>query len=192
MENCLADDSKAKKMLKVAAIMDFVTAVIYLALSIVLIVLGINLLNSNLNAAENAESAGEAAAGAVASVFVAMILAVLAILFFIIAAAGIIVFIVSLAYGGTTIGLLKKPVDVVARKVRAIKVGAIFGILFFVALMIIGIIAAIGSPASIALFLALGAIILATSIVNIKMTDAAQLEWKAELERRQKNGEYLI
>ncbi|MBR4800649.1 MAG: hypothetical protein IK048_03145 [Clostridia bacterium] len=192
MENFLADDSKAKKMLKASAVMDFITAAIYLALSILLIILGVGMLNTDVNSGEDASSAGEAIGGAFAAVFGKMILIILAGMFFVIAAVGIIVTIVSVAYGGKSVSLLKMPIDVIARKVRAIKVGAIFGVIFFVALIIVGIIAAIGSPASIALFLGLGVVILATSIVNFKMVKEVELAWKAELERRQEAGEYYI
>lgn len=184
MENCLADDSKAKKMLKVSAIMDFVTAALYLAVSLTIIIIGAKMMNFKPEGDEAAEVLGSAIAG----IFVILV----GIIFVFIGALSLIFFIVSVSYGGTTLSLLKKPVDVVARKVRPIKVGAILGFIFSAALVIAGIISAFGSPAAVGLFFPLAAITIATSIVNIKMTDAVQLEWKAELERRQENGEYLI
>ena len=41
----LSDDSKAKKMLKTSAIMDFVTAAVYLAVSVAIIVIGATMMN---------------------------------------------------------------------------------------------------------------------------------------------------
>lgn len=180
----LEDNSNAKKMLKVSAIMDFVTAAVYLAVSVAIIVIGANMMNFKAEGDEAAEVLGSAIAG----IFIILI----GIIFVFFGALSIILTIVSVAYGGTTIGLLKKPVDVIARRVRAIKVGAIFGFIFAAALAVAGIVAAIGAPASIALFALLAAITIATSVVNIKMCDAVQLEWKRELERRQEAGEYPV
>ena len=180
----LEDNSKAKKMLKVSAIMDFVTAAVYLAVSTAIIVIGANMINFKPEGEEAAEVLGSAIAG----IFVILI----GIIFVFIGALSLIFFIVSVAYGGTTISLLKKPVDVVARRVRPIKAGAIMGFIFSAALIIGGIIAAIGAPASIALFALLAGVTIATSVVNIKMVGEIELEWKAELERRQENGEYSV
>ena len=180
----LEDNSNAKKMLKVSAIMDFVTAAVYLAVSITIIVIGATMINFKPEGEEAAEVLGSAIAG----IFVILI----GIIFVFIGAISLIFFIVSVSYGGTTLGLLKKPVDVIARRVRAIKVGAILGFIFSAALVIAGIISAIGAPAAIALFLVLAAVTIATSVVNVKMCDAVQLEWKKELERRQEAGEYYI
>ena len=180
----LEDNSNAKKMLKVSAIMDFVTAAVYLAVSITIIVIGATMINFKPEGEEAAEVLGSAIAG----IFVILI----GIIFVFIGAISLIFFIVSVSYGGTTLSLLKKPVDVIARRVRAIKVGAILGFIFSAALVIAGIISAIGAPAAIALFLVLAAVTIATSVVNVKMCDAVQLEWKKELERKQEAGEYYI
>ena len=180
----LEDNSNAKKMLKISAIMDFVTAAVYLAVSITIIVIGATMINFKPEGEEAAEVLGSAIAG----IFVILI----GIIFVFIGAISLIFFIVSVSYGGTTLSLLKKPVDVIARRVRAIKVGAILGFIFSAALVIAGIISAIGAPAAIALFLVLAAVTIATSVVNVKMCDAVQLEWKKELERRQEAGEYYI
>lgn len=181
----LENNSKAKKMLKTSAIMDFVTAAVYLAVSIAIIVIGATMMNFKPSEdAEGAEVLGEVIGG----FFVILI----GIIFVFFGALSLILFIVSVAYGGTTLGLLKKPVDVVARRVRAIKVGAIFGFIFAAALIVAGIAAAIGAPAAIALFLALAAITIASSIVNLKMVNAVEEEWRIELERRQEAGEYNI
>ena len=180
----LSDDSKAKKMLKTSAIMDFVTAAVYLAVSVAIIVIGATMMNFKPEGEEAAEVLGSAIAG----IFVILV----GIIFVFFGALSLILFIVSVAYGGTTLGLLKKPVDVIARRVRAIKVGAILGFIFAAALIIAGVAAAIGAPAAIALFLALAAITIASSIVNLKMVNAVEEEWRLELERRQEAGEYNI
>ena len=180
----LEDNSKAKKMMRIAAIMDFVTAAIYLAVSITIIVIGATMMNFEPEGEEAAEVLGSAIAG----IFVILI----GIIFVFIGAISLVFFVVSVSYGGATLGLINKPVDVIARKIRAQKVGAILGFIFSAALVIAGIISAIGSPASIALFLVLAAATIATSVINIKMVDEVQLEWKKELERRQENGEYNI
>ena len=181
----LSDDSKAKKLLKTSAIMDFVTSAVYLAVSLTIIILGTSMINFKPSeGAEGAEVLGEVIGG-----FFVILMGIIFVFF---GALSLIFFIVSVSYGGTTLGLLKKPVDVIARRVRSIKVGAILGFIFTAALVIAGIVAAFGAPAAIALFFGLAAITVASSIVNIKMVDAVQLEWKAELERRQEAGEYYI
>ena len=181
----LSDDSKAKKMLKMSAIMDFVTAALYLAVSVTIIVIGITMINFKPSeGAEGAEVLGEVIGG-----FFVILMGIIFVFF---GALSLIFFIVSVSYGGSTLGLLKKPVDVIARRVRSIKVGAIFGFIFTVALVVAGIISAIGAPAAIALFLALAAVTLASSIVNLKMVQAVEEEWRIELERRQEAGEYYI
>lgn len=180
----LSDDSQAKKLLKISAIMDFVTAAIYLAVSTAIIVIGANMMNFKPEGDEAAEVLGSAIAG----IFIILI----GILFVFFGALSIILFIVSVAYGGTTLSLINKPIDKIARKVRAQKVGAIFGFIFAAALIIAGIISAIGAPAAIALFLVLAAFTIATSVVTIKMCKEVETEWSKELERRQEAGEYTI
>jgi|GEM_PF-3829531 len=181
----LSDDSKTKKMLKVSAIMDFVTAALYLAVSATIIFFGVRMMN--FKPADDAEAA-EAFGAAISGIFVILIGAI----FILFGALSLIFFIVSIAYGGTTLSLANKPIDKIARRVRSIKVGAIFGFIFAAALAVGGIISAVSAPASIVLFFALAAMTIATSVVNLKMVSAVELEWKAELERRQEAGEYYI
>ena len=175
--SCLADDSKAKKMLKASAIMDFVTAAIYLAVSIAIIVIGATM-------SEGAEVLGEVIGG----IFIILI----GLIFVFIGAISLILFIVAVSYGGTTLGLLNKPIDAIARKVRSQKVGAIFGFIFTAILVVVGIVSAVQAPLSIIFFVLLAGVTMASSIVNIKMVDAVQQEWSKELERRQERGEYPI
>ena len=107
----LSDDSKAKKMLKVSAIMDFVTAALYLAVSVTIIVIGITMINFKPSeGAEGAEVLGEVIGG-----FFVILMGIIFVFF---GALSLIFFIVSVSYGGSTLGLLKKPVDVIARRVR--------------------------------------------------------------------------
>ena len=182
----LKDGSKAKKLLVASGIMDFVTAAIYLAISTVIIVFGINMINFQPSEdAEGAEVLGEVIGG----FFVILV----GIIFVFFGALSLVFFIASVICGGTTLGLIKKPIDKVARRVRGYKVAAVFGIIFTVALIIVGIIAAVGgAPVMIVFFLILAGITLATSIVNIRMVSEVQREWKKEFERRQDAGEYYI
>lgn len=180
----LADDSKAKKMMKISAIMDFVTAAVYLAVSTTIIVIGANMMNFTPEGEEGAEVLGSAIGG----IFVILI----GIIFVFYGALSLIFFIVSVSYGGTTLALLKKPIDVVARRVRAIKVGAILGFIFSAALVVAGVVSAIGSPVSIVLFFVLAGMTIATSVVNIKMVGAVNEEWAKERERREEAGEYPV
>lgn len=184
MTTYLDDNSKAKKMLKVSAIMDVVTAAIYLAVSVTIIVLGATMMNFKPEGEEAAEVLGSAIAG----IFVILV----GIIFVFFGAVSLVFFIVSVSYGGTTLSLLKKPVDVVAKKVRPIKVGAILGFIFSVALLIAGIVAAFGAPASIALFAALAIMTFVASLINMKMVQSVEAEWAKEAERRREAGEYLI
>ena len=183
--SCLADDSKAKKMLKASAIMDFVTAAIYLAVSIAIIVIGATMVNFKPSeGSEGAEVLGEVIGG----IFIILI----GLIFVFIGAISLILFIVAVSYGGTTLGLLNKPIDAIARKVRSQKVGAIFGFIFTAILVVVGIVSAVQAPLSIIFFVLLAGVTMASSIVNIKMVDAVQQEWSKELERRQERGEYPI
>ena len=134
------------------------------------------------------EEAAEVLGSAIAGIFIILV----GIIFVFFGALSLIFFIVYVSYGGTMLGLAKKPIDKIARRVRSIKVGAIFGFIFAAALVIAGIVAAVSAPASIALFLPLAIMTVASSIVNIKMCEAVEHEWSVEAERRREAGEYLI
>ena len=183
----LSDDSHAKKMLKTSAIMDFVSAAVYLVISVVIIYFGITMFNfdPNQSGSEGAEVMGAVIGG----VFIILF----GIIFVIIGVASLIFFIGAVAYGGSTLSAMKLPVDKLAKRMRAVKVGYVFGYIFTVGFVIAAIASAIGgSYATIALFLVLAGVTLATSIINMKTCKEVDIEWKKELEKKQANGEYYI
>ncbi|MBQ9276862.1 MAG: hypothetical protein IJ226_04650, partial [Clostridia bacterium] len=164
-------------MLKTSAIMDFVSAAVYLVISVVIIYFGITMFNfdPNQTGAEGAEVMGAVIGG----VFVIL----LGIIFVIIGVASLIFFIAAVAYGGSTLSATKLPIDKLAKRMRAVKVGYVFGYIFSVGFIIAAIVSAVGgSYATIAFFLVLAGVTLATSIINMKTCREVDIEWKKELE----------
>lgn len=183
----LPDDSHAKKMLKTSAIMDFVSAAAYLVVSVVVIYFGITMFNfdPNQTGTEGAEVMGAVIGG----IFIILF----GIIFIIIGAASLIFFIAAVAYGGSTLSARKLPIDKLAKRMRAVKVGYVLGYIFSVGFIIAAIVSVVGgSYVTIALFLVLAGLTIATSVVNMKTCREVDIEWKKELEAKQANGEYYI